>query len=48
MKYSKIIDSNENNIENENDELIIKDSEDFKLSESKFNFEITVMAIVIR
>lgn len=33
-----------NNIENKNNELIIKDSEDFKLSESKWNFEITVPA----
>ena len=31
-----------NNIENENNELLIRDSEDFKLSESKWNFEIEV------
>lgn len=31
-----------NNIENENNELVIKDSEDFKLSEAKWNFEIEV------
>lgn len=31
-----------NNIENENNELVIRDSEDFKLSEAKWNFEIEV------
>ena len=31
-----------NNIENENNELVIKDSEDFKLSETKWSFEIEV------
>ena len=33
-----------NNIENENNELVIKDSEDFKLSEAKWNFEIEVQS----
>lgn len=44
--YIKIFDPGftMNNIENKNNELIIKDSEDFKLSESKWNFEITVPA----
>ena len=44
--YIKIFDPGftMNNIEKKNNELIIKDSEDFKLSESKWNFEITVPA----
>ncbi len=42
--YIKIFDPGftMNNIENDNNELIIKDSEDFKLSEAKWNFEIEV------
>lgn len=42
--YIKIFDPGftMNNIENKNKELIVKDSEDFKLSESKWNFEISV------
>lgn len=42
--YIKIFDPGftMNNIENENNELVIKDSEDFKLSETKWSFEIEV------
>lgn len=42
--YIKIFDPGftMNNIENIDNELIVKDSEDFNLSDSKWNFEITV------